>query len=81
MKKVYKLGNDRPLACPERGLAVRKDFIMTLDIPNYYNSEDRRLYDELVNESFKRELTKAEKMFVNCMYHQEEYDAGLDGDR
>lgn len=54
---------------------------MTLDIPNYYNSEDRRLYDELVNESFKRELTKAERMFVNYMYHQEEYDAGLDGDR
>ena len=54
---------------------------MSLDIPNYYNSEDRRLYDELVNESFKRELTKAEKMFVSYMYHQEEFDAGLDGDR
>lgn len=54
---------------------------MSLDMPNYFNSEDRRLYDELVNESFKRELTKAESMFVSDMYHMEEVDAGLDGDR
>ena len=54
---------------------------MSLDIPNYYNSEDRRLYEQLCKEQFERELTRAEKMFFNYMYHQEEFDAGLDGDR
>lgn len=54
---------------------------MSLDIPNYYNSEDRRMYDELVKASFERKLTKAEEMFVSYMYHQEEYASGLDGDR
>ena len=54
---------------------------MSLEHPNYYNSQDRKLYDELVNESFKRELSREESMFVNAMYHMEEVDAGLDGDR
>ena len=52
---------------------------MTLDMPNYMNSEDRRLYDELVKAGSERDLTKAERMFVSYMYHQEEFMAGLDG--
>ena len=67
---------------PRKGFDGQEGFyIMSLDMPNYYNSEDRRLYDELVNESFKRELTREESMFVSAMYHMEEFDAGLDGDR
>lgn len=53
---------------------------MSFKCPNYYNSQDRQLYEQLVNESFKRELTEKERDFVNTMYHQEEFDAGLDGD-
>lgn len=81
MKKVYKLGNDRPLACPERGLAVRKDFIMSLEHPNFFNSQDRQLYYELEKQVGIREFTKEEDYFFKAMYHMEEVDAGLDGDR
>lgn len=40
---------------------------MSLDIPNYYNSEDRRMYDELVEASSKRKLQREEEMFVSYM--------------
>lgn len=53
---------------------------MSFECPNYYNSQDRQLYEQLVNESFKRKLTEKERHFINIMYHQEEFDAGLDGD-
>lgn len=53
---------------------------MSFKYPNYYNSYDRHLYDKLVNESFERKLTDEEYRFVNTVYHQEEFDAGLDGD-
>ena len=54
---------------------------MSLEHPNYYNSQDRQRYEQLVNESFKRELSERERNFVTSMYHQEEFDVGLDGDR
>ena len=54
---------------------------MTLEHPNYYNSQDRQRYERLVQDSFKRKLSELERNFVSCMYHQEEFDAGLDGDR
>lgn len=54
---------------------------MSLEYPNYYNSADRALYHKLWNESFERELTPQEDEFIKSMYHMEEVDAGLDGDR
>ena len=51
---------------------------MTLDMPNYYNSEDRRLYNELIKKGLSN-LTPAEDMFFKEMFHQEEYACGLDG--
>ena len=51
---------------------------MTLDMPNYYNSEDRRLYYELIQKGLSK-LTPEEDMFFKEMYHQEEYACGLDG--
>jgi hypothetical protein len=55
---------------------------MTLDRPNYYSSQDRALYEKLLSKRRKGiQLTEKEKMFCSSMYHQEEFDAGLDGDR
>lgn len=52
---------------------------MSFEFPNYYNTQDRQLYDKLWSESATRELTKAEHDFVCDMYHQEEFMSGLDG--
>ena len=53
---------------------------MSLEHPYYYDRADRVLYEELFyRKSPDRVLTPLEKNFVTSMYHQEEYDAGLDG--
>ena len=55
--------------------------IMSLEHPNFFNSQDRQLYYELERQIGTREFTKEEDKFFKTMYHQEEFDAGLDGDR
>ena len=40
---------------------------MSFDMPNYYNSEDRRMYNELVEASSKRKLQREEEIFVGYM--------------
>ena len=54
---------------------------MSLEMPNYYSSADRRLWEELEKASDERELTPTEHRFCVSMYHMEEYASGLDGDR
>ena len=55
---------------------------MSLERPNYYSSQDRALYEDLLSKRRNGiQLTEKEKMFCNYMYHQEEFEAGLDGDR
>ena len=54
---------------------------MSLEKPNYYNSEDRKLFYELERQVGTRKFIKEEDEFFKTMYHQEEFDAGLDGDR
>lgn len=55
---------------------------MSLEHPNYYSSQDRALYKDLTERKRKGEkLTEKQEMFCNYIYHQEEFDAGLDGDR
>lgn len=54
---------------------------MSLERPNYYNSGDRMLYEQLLN--IQREgfcLNEQEQKFCNYMYHQEEHACGLDGE-
>ena len=54
---------------------------MSLEKPNYNDSTDKALYEELF---YKRNngkpLTSQESDFVRYMYHMEEYASGLDGD-
>lgn len=52
---------------------------MSLESPNYYDSQDKALYEELFNKP-DEQLTEVEKSFVRSMYHMEECAAGLDGD-
>ena len=54
---------------------------MSLEHPNFFNSQDRQLYYELERQIGTREFTKEEDYFFKTMYHMEEVDAGLDGDR
>lgn len=55
---------------------------MSLEYPDYRNSNDRALYDFLFYKNKGGQpLTEQERKFVNDMYHQEEFDSGLDGDR
>lgn len=54
---------------------------MSLEHPNFFNSQDRQLYYELERQVGTREFTKEEDKFFKTMYHMEEFDAGLDGDR
>lgn len=52
---------------------------MSLEQPNWYNTQDRLLYDELFYHDVGRPLTEDEERFCNTMYHYEEYASGLDG--
>lgn len=45
---------------------------MSFNNPNYYNDEDRRLYDTLWQQPNEL-LTDSERDFVRTMYEQEEY--------
>lgn len=45
---------------------------MSFNNPNYYNDEDRRLYDTLWQQPDEL-LTDSERDFVRTMYEQEEY--------
>lgn len=45
---------------------------MSFNNPNYYNDNDRRLYDTLWQQSDEL-LTDSERDFVRTMYEQEEY--------
>ena len=55
---------------------------MSLESPNYNNSEDRALYDKLFyHNNDGKPLTEQEEEFCKSMYHMEEVACGLDGDR
>lgn len=55
---------------------------MSLESPNYYNSDDRALYDKLFyHNNDGKPLTEQEEEFCKSMYHMEEVACGLDGDR
>lgn len=45
---------------------------MSFNNPNYYNDNDRRLYDTLWQQPDEA-LTDSERDFVRTMYEQEEY--------
>ena len=45
---------------------------MSFNNPNYYNDDDRRLYDTLWQQPDEL-LTDSERDFVRIMYEQEEY--------
>lgn len=45
---------------------------MSFNNPNYYNDNDRRLYDTLWQQP-DESLTDSERDFVRTMYEQEEY--------
>ena len=45
---------------------------MSFNNPNYYNDDDRRLYDTLWQQPDEL-LTDSERDFVRTMYEQEEY--------
>ena len=45
---------------------------MSFSNPNYYNDDDRRLYDTLWRQPDEL-LTDSERDFVRTMYEQEEY--------
>lgn len=45
---------------------------MSFNNPNYYNDEDRRLYDTLWQQPDEL-LTDSERDFVRTIYEQEEY--------
>ena len=51
---------------------------MSLEKPNWYSLEDRKLYDELFHHQTKP-LTEQEEEFCKTMYHFEEFVCGLDG--
>lgn len=47
---------------------------MSFKYPNYYNDDDRRLYNILWQQPYEL-LTDSEKDFVRIMYEQEEYSS------
>lgn len=47
---------------------------MSFKYPNYYNDDDRRLYDTLWHQPDEL-LTDSERDFVRTMYEQEEYSS------
>ena len=47
---------------------------MSFKNPNYYNDDDRRLYDTLWQQPDEL-LTDSERDFVRAMYEQEEYSS------
>ena len=47
---------------------------MSFNNPNYYNDNDRRLYDTLWRQPDEL-LTDSERDFVRAMYEQEEYSS------
>lgn len=45
-------------------------------MPKWFDANDRKKYEELIDKSFKKiELTKEENDFLIDMYHQEEFYA------
>ena len=55
---------------------------MSLESPNWYDYNDRKLYDELFyTRKENKILTEQEEEFCKTMYHYEEFACGLDGDR
>lgn len=62
------------------GLEWERKKKMSLEQPNYNDSADRALYDELWKKKINNEpITKQEHDFMVSIYHQEEFSAGLDG--
>ena len=54
---------------------------MSLEKPNWFDAQDRQLYDELFyHNNYGKPLTEAEERFCTTMYHFEEYASGLGGD-
>lgn len=54
---------------------------MSLDNPNYNNTQDRILFDKLFYHNNNGiPLTPTQERFCKTMYHMEEYASGLDGD-
>lgn len=46
---------------------------MSFKEPSYLDNSDREKYQDIIEKSFKRELTPKEKDFYTNMYHQEEF--------
>lgn len=54
---------------------------MSLKNPNWYDRQDRELYDKLFAfASNGHDMSEEEWEFCKTMYHMEEYACGLDGD-
>lgn len=54
---------------------------MSIESPNYYNRNDRELYDKLFYHNNNGvPLTEQQERFCITMYHMEEYACGLGGD-
>jgi len=50
---------------------------MSLEHPNFYNPEDRDLYNKIWDKD-SSERTDEENSFLQEMYHQEEFSSRLD---
>ena len=53
---------------------------MSLEKPNWNDTKDRKLYNELFYSKEHKKLTDKEESFVTKMYHYEEFASGLDGE-
>lgn len=54
---------------------------MSLTNPNYYDRQDRELYEKLFyHNNNSKPLTEQENRFCITMYHMEEYNSGYGGD-
>lgn len=51
---------------------------MSLERPNWYNYQDRELYNKLLGVPSDK-LSEQERRFIISMYRAEEYANGLDG--
>jgi hypothetical protein len=54
---------------------------MSLKNPNWFDRQDRQLYEQLMYASgYGRNMSEEESDFCKVMYHMEEFACGLDGD-
>ena len=54
---------------------------MSLKNPNWNDAKDKEMYINIFYRQINKFFTEDEEMFCKTMYHAEEFDCGLDGDR